>query len=223
MAGLLLEKTSHVEQFLRDVVSDSTLPEDVRILADSMLEESDRVSYISWKLLKEVAMAVKERWGDARKPWLHRICAGSSLVLKPPKPRVKSAALQARLALLQRQLEQKQYDAMVHDITTAEREAEAKSEGCIVTYKAQLSVGLHIVVMMGTFFAAGYLGVSYLSTDPMHHVVGGLVGMICAMLMETVLLIIRTTVPPTLPVEELLRQKRQPRSMPDLTSEKKVQ
>ncbi len=49
-----------------------------------------------------------------------------------------------------------------------DREAEAKSEGGIVTYKAQLSVGLHIVVMMGTFFAAGYLGVSYLSTDPMH-------------------------------------------------------
>lgn len=49
-----------------------------------------------------------------------------------------------------------------------EREARAKSEGGIVTYKAQLSVGLHIVVMMGTFFAAGYLGVSYLSTDPMH-------------------------------------------------------
>lgn len=156
-----------------------------------------------------------------------------------------------------------------------EREAIAKSEGGIVTYKAQLSVGLHILVMMGTFFAAGYMGVSYLSKDPMHvrlsvsrslsyftlsicfshtqggcsvtftvnippadigmrhrsiilcfsvlyslndvctvqHVVGGLVGLIFAMLMETLLLIIRTTVPPTLPVEEALRNKQRPQGV----------
>ncbi|KAK9908164.1 hypothetical protein WJX75_003640 [Coccomyxa subellipsoidea] len=99
------------------------------------------------------------------------------------------------------------------DITHAEREAIAKSEGGIVTYKAQLSVGLHILVMMGTFFAAGYMGVSYLSKDPMHHVVGGLVGLIFAMLMETLLLIIRTTVPPTLPVEEALRNKQRPQGV----------
>ena len=49
-----------------------------------------------------------------------------------------------------------------------EREAAAKSEGGVVTYKAQLSVGLHIIVMMGTFFAAGYVGMSYLSKDPLH-------------------------------------------------------
>lgn len=40
-------------------------------------------------------------------------------MLNAPKPRVKSAALQARLALLQKQLEQQQYDAMVQDITHA--------------------------------------------------------------------------------------------------------
>jgi hypothetical protein len=54
-----------------------------------------------------------------------------------------------------------------HD-TLQEREAQAKSEGGIVTYKAQLSVGLHVIVMMGTFFAAGYTGLSYLSADRVH-------------------------------------------------------
>jgi hypothetical protein len=41
-------------------------------------------------------------------------------------------------------------------------------EGGLSTYKAQLSIGLHIIVMMGTFFAAGFYGVSYLSKNPLH-------------------------------------------------------
>jgi hypothetical protein len=39
------------------------------------------------------------------------------------------------------------------------------------------------------------------------HIVGGLLGLIIAMLLETVLLIIRTTVPPRLPMEEVLLRK----------------
>ena len=39
------------------------------------------------------------------------------------------------------------------------------------------------------------------------HIVGGLGGLVFAMLMETVLLIIRTNIPPALPVEEMLRKK----------------
>jgi hypothetical protein len=41
-------------------------------------------------------------------------------------------------------------------------------EGGLSTYKAQLSIGLHIVIMMGTFFAAGFYGVSYMSENPLH-------------------------------------------------------
>ena len=38
----------------------------------------------------------------------------------------------------------------------------------LASYQAQLSIGLHILVMMGTFFAAGFYGVSYLSPKPLH-------------------------------------------------------
>ena len=38
----------------------------------------------------------------------------------------------------------------------------------MATYQAQLSLGLHILVMMGTFFAAGFYGVSYVSPEPLH-------------------------------------------------------
>lgn len=41
-------------------------------------------------------------------------------------------------------------------------------EGGLASYQAQLSLGLHILVMMGTFFAAGFYGVSYLSPKPLH-------------------------------------------------------
>ena len=43
-----------------------------------------------------------------------------------------------------------------------------EEEGGLATYQAQLSLGLHILVMMGTFFAAGFYGVAYLSKNPLH-------------------------------------------------------
>lgn len=41
-------------------------------------------------------------------------------------------------------------------------------ESGLASYQTQLSLGLHILVMMGTFFAAGFCGVSYLSDNPLH-------------------------------------------------------
>ncbi len=37
-----------------------------------------------------------------------------------------------------------------------------------MTYKAQLALGLHVIVMMFTFFAAGHVGTSYFSAEPVH-------------------------------------------------------
>ncbi len=48
--------------------------------------------------------------------WLHKICAGSALALQGPRVRVRSPALQARLAELQKKLEQHQYDVMLQGI-----------------------------------------------------------------------------------------------------------
>lgn len=51
-----------------------------------------------------------------RDVWLHQICSGSGVALQGPKPRAKSPALQARLAELQKKLEQHQYDVMLQGI-----------------------------------------------------------------------------------------------------------
>ena len=50
-------------------------------------------------------------------PWLHQLCRGSELSLPSPPARVRSAALQQRLAKLRKDLEAKRYAAMVHDVT----------------------------------------------------------------------------------------------------------
>lgn len=44
-----------------------------------------------------------------------------------------------------------------------ERAAEALRSGSLQTYKQQISFGLHVIVMMGTFFAVGYIAGTALS------------------------------------------------------------
>lgn len=44
-----------------------------------------------------------------------------------------------------------------------ERAAEALRSGALQTYKQQISFGLHVIVMMGTFFAVGYIAGTALS------------------------------------------------------------
>ena len=73
----------------------------------------------------------REQSGDAGDagPWLHQLCRGSELALPAPPERVRSAALQERLAKLKKDLEAKTYAAMVHDVTGEARSASCASRG----------------------------------------------------------------------------------------------
>ena len=64
-------------------------------------------------------MPRREQSGNAgtEGPWLHRLCSGSELALPAPPERVRSPAVQQRLAKLREDLEAKRYAAMVHDVT----------------------------------------------------------------------------------------------------------
>ena len=44
-----------------------------------------------------------------------------------------------------------------------ERAAEALRSGALQTYKQQISFGLHVIVMMGTFYAVGHIAGTALS------------------------------------------------------------
>lgn len=50
-------------------------------------------------------------------PWLHTVAAGGGLALSPPPPRTRPPELEARLAQLQKRLDEKQYADMVADVT----------------------------------------------------------------------------------------------------------
>jgi hypothetical protein len=112
----------------------------IRQEAESLLSEDTEVP---WLQLKQVFAAVRcddeellgcgpsgiagggcdalrrQRQSHGEQGWLHEVCTGSGLVLRPIKARMRSPALKAHLASLQKRLEQQQYDAMVHDVTQA--------------------------------------------------------------------------------------------------------
>ena len=46
---------------------------------------------------------------------------------------------------------------MVADVTVGERKAAAASEGGFVTYKQQISFGIHVIAMMAAFYMFGHL------------------------------------------------------------------
>jgi len=105
---------------------------------------------------------------------------------------VKSAALQERLSKLQRDLDEKQYSEMVSDITVGERQARDAAQSNYGSYKQQISWGVHVLVMMGTLYAVGHVAGGALNPNPAYKAVGGLIGLIAALLLEATLLILRT-------------------------------
>ena len=108
-----------------------------------------------------------------------------------------------------------------------ERAAATAAEGVFRSFKDQLAFGIHVLVMMGTFYALGHVAGRGLSpktsvvgstkrccpllfalsigavlvirhSSLLQHAACGLVGLVLALLLESVLVIIRTTHPPSL-------------------------
>lgn len=86
-----------------------------------------------------------------------QLCQGGGICASPPARRTKSPELQAHLEKLRLKLEQDKYDAMVADVTDRERIAADKAAGGLVTYRQQLSFGMHVLVMMAAFYAFGHV------------------------------------------------------------------
>lgn len=49
-----------------------------------------------------------------------------------------------------------------------ERDAAAASEGGLVTFRQQLGFGIHVLVMMGTFYALGHYAAAHVSRSVAH-------------------------------------------------------
>ncbi len=186
----------HFSMKLRVTASISKLIDDVK-KEERCSEEVSQQETVSWDELKELYM----RSGYAsRGITLKSVCQGSSIDLPKAKVRRtdgKSAELVRHLEMLQRQLEQKQYDAMVKDVTVGERLAREREELSFSGYKEYMRFGVHVMSMMAVFFMFGYAASYRVFHTESLRILCGVVLMFCGMVMETILLVIKENkIPP---------------------------
>ncbi|KAL3845499.1 hypothetical protein ACJIZ3_002902 [Penstemon smallii] len=179
--GLIISTTDRIRSFLAASSSDSHLPDDLRDLSSSLIPHST----VPYKSLKSIWFGSDPNI----RPDLSVLLSGSNFVFTSPKPREKSEELKARLKRLEEVAERKAYDELVKDITPRKGVEEPFS-----SYKDQLGFGLHVVVTMFTGYLVGYAAFRALfSHSPVMNAAGGILGLVVAMLVETLLFIVRSS------------------------------
>ncbi|GIL45797.1 hypothetical protein Vafri_2942 [Volvox africanus] len=204
---LSLRVTESIASLLEEAVSCSGTSEIVKTDATRLRAFGS----IQWNDLKSIVSELR-KVNPARPIYLHQLCSHRDVILPIPPPKEKSPELQARLAQLQEALDNKRYSEMVADITVGERKAEELRGSILPTSRLQLSFGAHVLVTMFTFWALAYYGSKlYLSYDELWAGLLGALGLTAGLLLETLLLIIRSNRPA--PLEE---------RMPELFDKAKV-
>ncbi|KAK4400500.1 hypothetical protein Sango_1156100 [Sesamum angolense] len=179
--GLIISITDTIRSFLTTASTDSRLPEDLRDLSSSLIMHST----VPYKSLKTI-------WFGSEcetRPDVSSLLSGSTFVFTSPKPREKSEELKLRLKKLEEAAERKAYEELVKDITPKKGVEEPFS-----SYKDQLGFGLHVVLTMFTGYLLGYAAFRALfSHSPAMSAAGGILGLVGAMLVETLLFIVRSS------------------------------
>ncbi|GFQ02954.1 hypothetical protein PHJA_002439200 [Phtheirospermum japonicum] len=179
--GLIITTTDAIRTFLTAASTDSHLSKDLRDLSSSLIINST----VPYKSLKTIWFGS----GREIRPDLSSLFRGSNFIFTSPKPREKSEELKVRLKKLEEAAERKAYDELVKDITPRKRVEEPFS-----SYKDQLGFGLHVVVTMFTGYLLGYAAFRALfGSSPAMSAAGGILGLVGAMLVETLLFIIRAS------------------------------
>ncbi|XP_030524937.1 uncharacterized protein LOC115737100 [Rhodamnia argentea] len=179
--GLIISATEHIRRFLLSASQELNLSEQLRNLASDLSSQAS----CPYKSLREIWIASRP---ETRPTWAC-LLSGSHFIFTSPKPREKSEELKVRLRKLSEMAEKKAYEELVKDITPRKDTNEPFS-----SYKDQLGFGLHVVVTMFTGYLLGYAAFRALfSHSPVMNAAGGILGLVCAMLLETLLFIIRTS------------------------------
>ncbi|KAE9459294.1 hypothetical protein C3L33_08792, partial [Rhododendron williamsianum] len=204
--GLAISNSDSIRSFLTSASSDPLLPQDLRQSAAGLSSHSS----VPYKALRSIWFASKP---DTR-PELLRLFSGSDFIFTCPKPREKSEELKARLRKLEELAERKEYEELVKDITPRKGTDEPFSSykdqlgslyafvlklielngfGFMLPQKLSIQ-GLHVVVTMFTGYLFGYAAFRALfNHSPVMNAAGGILGFVCAMLLETLLFIIRAS------------------------------
>ncbi|KAI3453392.1 hypothetical protein Pfo_010055 [Paulownia fortunei] len=182
--GLIISITDAIRSFLAAASTDSHLSEDLRNLSSSLIMHST----VPYKSLKTIWFG-SER--DTR-PDLSFLLSGSNFIFTSPKPREKSEELKVRLKKLEEAAERKAYDELVKDITPRKGVEEPFS-----SYKDQLGFGKHFDYM-SCLQCSRDTCLDMQHSEPCSATVllcaaGGILGLVGAMLVETLLFIVRSS------------------------------
>ncbi|KAL9283269.1 putative ATPase, vacuolar ER assembly factor, Vma12 [Arabidopsis thaliana] len=180
-SGLILSATEPLRSFLALASGDRRLSDEVRGIASDLRSKNT----IPYKLLR----AIWTGSDPSTRPDLLGLFSGSNFVFTSPKPREKSEELKLRLVKLREIAERKEYAELVKDITPKKQVEEPFS-----SYKDQLGFGLHVGLTMFTGYLVGYASFKALfNRNPALSAAGGILGLVLAMLVETLLFIIKTS------------------------------
>ncbi|KAG2280717.1 hypothetical protein Bca4012_049143 [Brassica carinata] len=179
-SGLILSATEPMRSFLALACDDHRLSEELRDIASDLRPRNT----VPYKLLR----AIWTGSDPSTRPDLLGLFSGSGFVFTSPKPREKSEELKLRLLKLRDIAERKEYAELVKDITPRKQEEPFSS------YKDQLGFGLHVGLTMFTGYLVGYASFRALfNRNPALSAAGGILGLVLAMLVETLLFIIKTS------------------------------
>ncbi|CAF1756214.1 hypothetical protein F2Q70_00004695 [Brassica cretica] len=180
-SGLILSVTEPLRSFLASACDDRRLSDELRDIASDLRSRNT----VPYKLLR----AIWTGSDPSTRPDLLGLFSGSGFVFTSPKPREKSEELKLRLLKLREIAERKEYAELVKDITPRKQVEEPFS-----SYKDQLGFGLHVGLTMFTGYLVGYASFRALfNRNPALSAAGGILGLVLAMLVETLLFIIKTS------------------------------
>ncbi|XP_010482680.1 PREDICTED: uncharacterized protein LOC104761308 [Camelina sativa] len=180
-SGLVISATEPMRSFLAIASGDLRLSEELRGIASDLRSKNT----VPYKLLR----AIWTGSDPSTRPDLLGLFSGSEFVFNSPKPREKSEELKLRLLKLKEIAERKEYAELVKDITPKKQVEEPFS-----SYKDQLGFGLHVGLTMFTGYLVGYASFRALfNRNPALSAAGGILGLVLAMLVETLLFIIKAS------------------------------
>ncbi|XP_021604927.1 uncharacterized protein LOC110609569 isoform X2 [Manihot esculenta] len=162
--GLAVLPTESIRSFLLSASKEPRLSHQLRDLASNLISQN----HIHYGSLRSIWIASD----PSTRPQLISLFSGSEFIFTSPKPREKSEELKARLRKLQELAEKNAYLELVKDITPRKVENEPFS-----SYKDQL----------------GFAFRALFGHSPAMSAAGGILGIVCGMLVETLLFIIRTS------------------------------
>ncbi|KAG9155653.1 hypothetical protein Leryth_003926 [Lithospermum erythrorhizon] len=180
--GLVLSATATITKFLSAASTNPNISAELQTIAISLLSQHPTVPY---KPLKSIWLASDPK----TRPNFTHLFSGSGFVFTSPKPREKSAELQARLKKLSEAAERKAYDELVKDVAPKRSVEEPFS-----AYKDQLGFGMHVALTMFTGYLVGFFAFRALfSQNVAMSAAGGILGLVVGMIVETLLFMIRTS------------------------------